>query len=189
MAQAGGRTVGDLLGQMTAWAKGGGSNAAQDAFQVLLQQLSDAVAGSGFDGVNLLDGSQAGQSVLAGGGPAGTVALAGQNLTPGGPTIVVDGQSDLSTTNGAFAALGDLYASSDNLASAMGQLDNQSQQIQAHAGFISRLSDVLGAGESTSAPSSADGARLMALQIQQALQLQGGSIATASPQVILSLFK
>jgi len=153
-ALAAGQTVSGLLDQMKTLVSGGdgasGAGVNKD-FASLVSQLSAAVSGAGFDGVNLLDGS-AGSSVTVGLGPDASMA---------------------------------------NLSTALGQISDQSRQIQAHAAFVSRLSDVLalGAGADVAPPTSADGARLMALQVQQQLATQGGSIANSAPQVLLSLFK
>jgi flagellin len=152
--------------------------------------LSATVSGAGFDGVNLLDGSS-GSSVTVGAGSSGAVTLNAQNLSLGGPVITVGADATATTQTAAATVLNDIETSIANLSAALDQIGNQSQQLQAHASFVSRLSDVVaqGAGSSTSAPTSADGARLMALQIQQQLAAQGGSIANSNPQVLLSLFK
>lgn len=180
-ALAAGQTVGDLLGQMKALA-GGGS---QQDFASLLTRISTAVSGAGFDGVNLLDGS-AGPSVAVGSGSGGAVTLAAYDLTIGGPLITVDSASQ----NTSADVLTGLDASIANVGQALGQIGDQQRQLQSHALFISRLSDVLALGSGANAPpTSADGARLMALQVQQQLAAQGGGIANSAPQVLLSLFK
>ena len=192
-ALAAGQTVSGLLDQMKTLVSGGdgasGAGVNKD-FASLVSQLSAAVSGAGFDGVNLLDGS-AGSSVTISSGPGGAVTLAAQNLTLGGPVITVGAASTVSTQTSAAEVLAGIDASMANLSTAMGQISDQSRQIQAHAAFVSRLSDVLalGAGADVAPPTSADGARLMALQVQQQLATQGGSIANSAPQVLLSLFK
>jgi flagellin len=190
-ALSAGQSVSDLLSQMQALVGGGSSGSGvSDNLSSLLSQLSATVSGAGFDGVNLLDGS-AGSSVTVGAGTSGAVTLNAQNLSLGGPVITLSADATASTQTAAAAVLNDIETSLANLSAALDQIGNQSQQLQAHASFVSRLSDVVaqGADSSTSAPTSADGARLMALQIQQQLAAQGGSIANSNPQVLLSLFK
>ncbi len=180
-ALAAGQTVGDLLEQMKAHVEGG----SQQDFAGLLSQLSAAVSGAGFDGVNLLDGS-AGAGVTVGSGPGGAVNLAAYDFTLGGPLITVDA----ATLGSSADVLAGIDVSIANLGRALGQIGDQQRQLQSHASFISRLSDVLTRGSGTAAPpTSADGARLMALQVQQQLAAQGGGIANSTPQILLSLFR
>jgi flagellin len=114
------------------------------------------------------------------------VTLAAYDLTIGGPIITVDSASQ----NTSADVLTGLDASIANVGQALGQIGDQQRQLQSHALFISRLSDVLALGSGANAPpTSADGARLMALQVQQQLAAQGGGIANSAPQVLLSLFK
>ncbi len=193
-ALSAGQSVSDLLSQMKALVGAtDGSTPAAGAggdFASLLQQLSATVSGAGFDGVNLLDGS-AGPSVTVGSGSGAAVTLATQNLSLGGPVITLDANASVTTQTAAANVLTSIDASLANLGAALGQIGDQANQIQAHAGFVSRLSDVLSlsADPNAAPPTSADGARLMALQVQQQLAAQGGSIANANAQVVLSLFK
>lgn len=189
------QSVGDLLGQMKtlAGAVGDGSTSGAEAegpFAGLLQQLSAVVSNAGFNGVNLLDGS-AGASVTVGAGSAAAVTLATENLSLGGPVITLGADTSVSTQTQAANVVRSVDASLANLSAALDQISAQSNQIQAHSGFVSRLSDVLAlsAGSDIAPPTSADGAMLMALQVQQQLATQGGSIANANAQVVLSLFK
>jgi flagellin len=190
-----GQSISDLLSQMKALVSAGDGGAtsgadANNGLSSLLSQVSAAVSGAGFDGVNLLDGS-AGASVTVGAGTSGALTLATQNLSLGGSVITVSANADVSTQTAAASVLNDINTSIANLDGALGQIGVQARQIQAHASFVSRLSDVLaqGANAATAPPTSADGARLMALQVQQQLASQGGAIASANPQVLLSLFK
>ena len=193
-ALSAGQSVSDLLTQMKALAgqvQAGSVSGTQanSGFGDLLQQLNATVSGAGFDGVNLLDGSS-GSGVTLGAGTAGQVTLAASDLSLGGPVITLGATATMSTQTAAAGVLNTIDASLSNLGSAMDQIGGQSRQIAAHAGFVSRLNGVVSTGgASSSAPTSADGARLMALQVQQQLSQQGGSIANASPSVVLSLFK
>jgi flagellin len=193
-ALSAGQSVGDLLAQMKALVEGAdgaspSATAVNTDFAGLLGQLSAAVSWAGFDGVNLLDGSSS-PSVTVGAGSSAAVTLTAQNLTLAGPVITLGATSTISTQTAAADVLANIDASLANLSTALGQIGNQANQIQAHAGFVARLGDVLALGSNTAAPpTSADGARLMALQVQQQLATQGGAIANAAPQVLLSLFK
>jgi flagellin len=192
-ALSAGQSVADLLDQLKSLAgevqdgsvAGGAANS---DYSSLLGQIGAAVSGAGFDGVNLLDGS-ASPAITLGAGTSGQVTLAAPNLSLGGGVITLGAASTLSTAASAADVLSNVDASLANLAQALGQISDQSSQISAHANFVARLSAVLSTGgDAASAPTSADGARLMALQLQQQLSL-GGNIASTAPNVVLSLFQ
>jgi flagellin len=194
-ALSAGQSVSDLLSQMKALAgavsDGSTSGVGVDsAFAGLLHEVSTVVSNAGFNGVNLLDGTS-GPSVTVGAGSGGTVTLATENLSLGGPVITVSADASVSTQTAATGVLNSIDASLANLSAALDQIGSQANQIQAHAGFVSRLSQVLASSSdpNIAPPTSADGARLMALQVQQQLAVQGGPIANANSQVVLSLFK
>ena len=168
-ALSAGKSVSDLLAQMKTLAgqvQDGSTSgdAANSSLSNLLQQISATISSAGFDGLNLLDGS-ATPSVTVGAGTSGQVSLAASNLSLGGSVITLASVSTMSTASAAAAVLNDVNTSIENVNQTLGQISDQSRQISAHASFISRLSDVLSAsGDSTSTPTSADGAKLMALQ-------------------------
>jgi flagellin len=95
----------------------------------------------------------------------------------------------------------DLLGSSDDIASLLGQVDAasagltqhlsqmsaRSEQIQGHLSVVGQLQSALSGGQT--ADLDADGARLQALQLQQALSGQGAGVANQAPQTLLSLFR
>lgn len=98
---------------------------------------------------------------------------------------------DVSTANGANAALGEIEGmiqtainSAASFGSVQGRIDTQSK-------FVSGLSDALksGIGAMVDADMEATSARLQALQVQQQLGIQALSIANQAPQSILALFR
>ena len=192
-ALSAGLSVSDLLTQMKTLAgevesgTTSGADASQD-FASLLSQVKSTIAGASFDGVNLLDGSTGGQATV-GAGTSGQTTLNATNLSLGGSVITLAATSTLSTASSAADVLDNIDASLANLGQALDQMGDQSRQIAAHASFVTRLSDVLSLSGSISTPDSADGAKLMALQVQQQLQMSGGAIGNAQPNVLLTLFK
>ena len=191
-AISGGTTVGDLLAQMKTLAGQvqDGSTSGSDAssgFADLLQQLKSAISGASFDGTNLLDGST-GAQVTVGAGTGGQVTLNAENLSLGGSIVTLSASATMSTASSAANVMDSIDSSLANLSKALDDLGGQSRQITAHSAFVSRLSDVLSL-TGTSTPDSADSAKLMALNVQQQLQLQGGGIANANSNVLLTLFK
>ena len=84
-----------------------------------------------------------------------------------------------------------ITASITNVNQALANLGAQSNQIEAHNKFVSKLSDALttGIGNLVDADMASESAKLQALQVQQQLGTQSLSIANQAPQIILSLFK
>jgi flagellin len=159
-------------------------------FKAVLGQIASTVSQASFDGVNLIDGqTPAGLNLSAGAGGGAALSLSAQNLTLGGPVVTLASTSSLGTPTAATAALADISSSLDNIQTALGALSSQANQVSAHSSILNQLTGVLQAGTAANADSGADGARLMALQIQQQLSGQSQPIANQSPQLVLSLFR
>jgi flagellin len=159
-------------------------------FKAVLGQIASTVNQASFDGVNLLDGqASAGLNMPAGAGGAAALSLSAQNLTLGGPVVTVAATASLGTPTAATAALADISSSLSNIETALNALSSQANQVSAHSAVLNQLTGVLQAGTAANAGSGADGARLLALQIQQQLSGQSQPIANQSPQLVLSLFR
>ncbi|MCX7565794.1 flagellin [Sulfitobacter sp. F26169L] len=165
-------------------------------------QLDSIVAGSQFNGVNLLntdvDGAGAGTTSMT---VVGAINRVG-NAAPTATTISVDSANleasvtgvtltgtadtaDAATTYGELTTMLDLaITGAANLGTAAKRLDDQ-------ANFVSKLSDSLtsGIGALVDTDMEAASAKLQALQTQQQLGVQALSIANQTPQTILSLFR
>jgi flagellin len=196
LASASGQSVADLLSQIKAKVATATdpslSTAARTAlsadFSTLVGQIGAVVSGASFDGVNLLNGaSSADVKFLAGSDGSTAASLTPQDLTVGGPNIVLGADASIATPTAAAQTLAQVNQSLININGALSDLGTQAGQISDHSGFVSLLSN--GAASATGDASDADGAQLQALQVQQQLTLQGGAIANAGPQYILSLFK
>ncbi|WP_298128331.1 flagellin [Brevundimonas sp.] len=161
-------------------------------FRALIRAINSAVANATFDGANIFNGSiTPGIRFLANADASQTVTLSSRNLTTGGAIIEVSLSNSLLTITGAISALARLDDSITQLNSALGDIGAQAKQIEAHAKFVSKLSDTLesGVGNLVDADLAKESARLQALQVQQQLGAQALSIANQAPQVILSLFR
>ncbi len=191
LAIGAGKTVAGLLttlqGQATAAQEPSLDPAARGAlsagFTATLAQITTTVQQASFDGVNLLDGTSGGLKIPGGG------SLTPQDLTLGGPVLVLSPTTTLGAAGAAAQALADVNTSATNLDQAMGALADQASQISAHGAIVGQLSTALKAGLPSSADAGAEGARLLALQVQQQLGAQGQPIANQSPQLVLSLFR
>ena len=152
-------------------------------FTATLGRIAQTVDQASFDGINLLNGSSAGSVKIPGGG-----SLAPQDLTLGGSILTVGANANLASSAAASTALADVSNSIDNLEAAISTLEQQAGQISAHGAIVGQLSSALRQGLSA-ADGGADGARLLALQVQQGLNADGQPIANAAPQLVLSLFR
>jgi flagellin len=191
LAIGAGQTVASLLGALR-----GQASAAQDPtldaavrdglnadLQATLTQISTTVQHASFDGVNLLDGTS-GSLKIPGGG-----SLTPQNLTLGGPVLVISPYATLDSPAAATQAVAAVDASGANLDQALSALSDQAGQISAHGAILGQLSSALKGGLPSSPDAGAEGARLLALQVQQQLSAQSQPIANQSPQLVLSLFR
>jgi flagellin len=157
-------------------------------FKSVLGQIASTVDQASFDGVNLLDGeSPTGLNLPASAGAG--LSLSAQNLTLGGPIVTLAATSSLGTPSAAASALADVTNSLSNIETALNALSDQASQISAHGSIVGQLSGALQAGTTANGSASADGARLLALQVQQQLGAQSQPIANQSPQLVLSLFR
>ena len=111
------------------------------------------------------------------------------NVAAGGLSQL--GTIDVSTSDGAAAALTNIEGLIQISIDAAAAFGSSRGRIETQSNFISKLSDSLksGIGALVDADMEAASARLQALQTQQQLAVQALSIANQSPQTILSLFR
>jgi flagellin len=200
VAVSAGQSISDLLNQLKAKVVAA-TDPSQDAaslsalntdFQSLLKQIQQAVSSASFDGANLLNGSETnGVKFLATADGTGTITLSSQNLSLGGSIITVGSTATISTTTAATNVLSQVEASITNTNAAVATIGAQSDQVTAHASFVTKLSDTLtiGVGNLVDADEAAESARLTALQVQQQLGAQTLSIANQQPSVLLTLLQ
>jgi len=200
VAVSAGQTISDLLNQMKAKvlsASESGLDSASRAayntdFQALISAVQQAVTSASFGNANLLNGSTSnGIKFMSTADGSGFVTLSAQNLSIGGPNITFGANADISTLTNATAMMTEITSSIANVNAAVATIGAQSDQITAHASFVTKLSDTLtiGAGNLIDADEAAESARLTALQVQQQLGVQSLSIANQTPSIILSLLK
>jgi flagellin len=98
---------------------------------------------------------------------------------------------DVSTANGAAAALGNIESLIQTGIDAAAEFGSAEKRIDIQKTFVGKLSDALrsGIGAMVDADMEEASARLQALQVQQQLGIQSLSIANRAPQNILSLFR
>jgi flagellin len=160
-----------------------------DDFQSLVRSLQQFADSASFDGVNLLDNSQAGPlDFLANVDAADTISIDPHDFTSAGLGLSTQ---DLLLPAAAATALAAIDAALVTVNSGLSSLGAQAKQIETHNTFVSKLMDSLetGIGKLVDADLAKESARLQALQVQQQLGAQSLSIANQAPQIILSLFR
>lgn len=156
--------------------EGAGAQAQLDALLSCYGQRVEAVLA---DGARLA----AGETISVQAEPnASPVAIAGVDLRLGGGGISVDGSAgadDAMLTQAAQRSL-------EMLQEAMGRLLDSARALEAHRGFLDAAASAAGVRHDLDT----DGARLLALQVRQALDGSGTPLAAnAEPQAVLALFK
>lgn len=160
-----------------------------DDFQSLVRSVQQFADSASFDGVNLLDNSEAAPlAFLANVDAVDTITIDPQDLTETGLGLDTE---DLLTEAGATTALAAIDAALATVNTAMASMGAQAKQIETHNTFVTKLMDSLetGIGKLVDADLAKESARLQALQVQQQLGVQALSIANQAPQMILSLFR
>ena len=114
---------------------------------------------------------------------------AAANTIGGGLDIL--GKLDISTANGAAAALSAIEGLTQTAISAAAEFGTGEKRLEIQADFVSKLTDSLkaGIGALVDANMEEASAKLQALQVQQQLGVQSLSIANQAPQSVLSLFR
>jgi flagellin len=157
-------------------------------FKSRLAELRKIVGEARFDGVNLLDGSQSGSLEMAADAEGGApLAVTPQDLTPGGSNITLDDKAGLHTPQAAGEALASVNSSMARTIAAMDVMTAEGKRVDNHNAFLGRFEAVQAAAVQPDLD--AEGARLMALQVQQQLSGLDRSIANAAPKAVLALFK
>lgn len=122
-----------------------------------------------------------GATVESGTGTVGTI----------GGGLAALSQFDVTTTNGAKAALAGVESMIQTAIDSAASFGSAQGRIETQANFVSQMTDALksGIGSLVDANMEEASARLQALQVQQQLGIQSLSIANQAPQSILSLFR
>lgn len=171
-ALAAGHDAQATLVSLQAFAKNGDQAALTDALAAFEQRINAAIG----RGAVVLRGDDVPVQAEPG---AGTVTVPGVDLRLNGAVLSVgaDAAADEATMQ-------NVQRSMENLQQAMGRLLDAARALEAHQGFLNA------AEAGARGDFDADGARLLALQVRQGLEAQGGlSIANAEPQAVLSLFR
>lgn len=200
VASAGAESIVETLKEMEALAVSGGSETADfskiqaDMLQKAAQ-ITETIAASQFNGVNLLSTAGTGLTVVSSINRVGvaaattaTITVANldfeANIDTGSMTAITDAATASTAFDEIQTMLGTALTGAATIGAAASRVTDQSE-------FVGKLSDSLksGIGALVDADMEAASARLQALQTQQQLGVQALSIANQAPQTILSLFR
>jgi flagellin len=206
VAIAGGEAVSDLLVQMKEKALAASDSsldaasrtALNDDFKALRDQIGKSVKNATFNGINMLDGTQAGGAVtiaaLADDSGASKLTVAAQDLslgTVGSALASVGNTASIATQTTASTMIATITTAIGNVSTALSKLGTGSKSLSSHLTFIGKLQDSIdaGVGNLVDADLAKESAKLTSLQTKQQLGVQALSIANSSSQSILSLFR
>jgi flagellin len=201
VAIAAGETIMELLNEMKSKAlaatQPGLSAVTQNTLQAdyaqLRDQVTSTVANASYDGANMTVGATPTNAAVSLGDASGgnTITVNGANIGLGGGIVTVAALSDVATVTSATTTLGLINASINNLSTQLATWGAGAKRFAAHKLFVSKLQDALnsGIGSLVDADLAKESAKLQAAQVKQQLGTQALSIANASPQVLLSLFR
>lgn len=165
-------------------------NALKSDFEAIRNQIARTVRYSGFNGINLLDGSRANIAALANAQGTDHLTVAAQNMSLGGPLITLGATTSFSDAAGAASLVDTLEASIDNVSAALSRLGTSSKSLDRHMTFIDKLQDTMTAsiGRLVDADLAKESVKLQALQVKQQLAIQTLGIANQSQSYLLRLF-
>ncbi|WP_029415683.1 flagellin [Brevundimonas bacteroides] len=196
---AAGESVSDLLVQLKEKALAAtdsslttaARSALNEDFKAIRDQITTVVNNAGFNGVNLLNGSQtAGYRALA--NTSGTtITVQDEDLRLGGTINTVTATMSIGTSTLAATALTAVNGSIDRVSASLARLGTGAKSLETHRGFVGKLSDALeaGVGNLVDADLAKESARLQSLQTKQQLGVQALSIANSSTSILLGLFR
>ena len=188
--------------------------ATQNEVDQMISQINATVTSSSFNGVNLLDGSNAtgitflaatandytvggaaSTTITSGVGADLTASAAGTDATMKALYNLVDSAGSgggLAAITGTTldASLKTIDTASQTVNNAAAQFGAVQQSVDAQQTFVSNLTSTLqsGVGNMVDANMTAEFAKLSALQVQQQLGTQDLTIANQAPQMLLKLF-
>ena len=194
-----GTTVSDLLNQLksiTLSAADTSTNTtSRDAlnanFVSLIHEIQSVVTNASFNGINLIDGSTNQLAALASTDGTSKLTVAAQSLAFGGANITFAATTSITTVTLATTALAAVNSSIVNVNDALAKLGASQNALETQIPFTGDLQDTIdtGVGNLVNANLAKESATLTALQTKQQLGIQALSIANASSQSLLSLFR
>ena len=161
-------------------------------FKSILNQITQVVGNSDFNGVNMIKSGGTTIYALAT-ASGGQMTVAAEDLSLGGANMTANlsATSSIGTTALATSMVGYVNTAITNVNAALGKLGTGATALQNQLTFVQNLQDTLdtGVGNLVNANLGKESAQLTALQTKQQLGIQALSIANQSSSVLLSLFR
>ena len=153
-------------------------------FNALGTEITAALAGASFDGINLFSAGSATNNLVVQTGTSTTYTVHG---AAGAATTV----STATTATRATATAANVETASTAFAAKLGTLGSNSKSLERQLTFTSKIQDALeaGVGNLIDADLAKESARLTALQTKQQLGVQALGIANQSSSILLGLFR
>ena len=153
-------------------------------FNALGTEITAALAGASFDGINLFSAGSATNNLVVQTGTSTTYTVHG---AAGAATTV----STATTATRATATAANVETATTAFAAKLGTLGSNSKSLERQLTFTSKIQDALeaGVGNLVDADLAKESARLTALQTKQQLGVQALSIANQSSSILLGLFR
>ena len=199
VALAAGEAISDLLVEMQDKALAASdatlsteqSDAYNEDFKALRDQVQAIVKNAEFNGVNLIDGSTNSIRALANSDGSSTLSVQSEDLSLSGTVLQLSAGITISTAGAALSVLGAVSNALINLNKSLARLGTAAKAIAIHNTFVGKLADEFekGIGNLVDADLAKESARLQSLQTKQQLGAQALSIANQAPAIITQLFQ
>jgi flagellin len=166
-------------------------NALNEDFTALRDQITTIVNNATFNGFNLINNSTTGITALASSDGTKKITVQDEAMQLSGSIVTIKTTSTISTQAKASGMVATVETTLKNVNAALGRLGAGVKKFSIQGDFVQKLSDALttGIGNLVDADMATESAKLQSLQVKQQLGVQALSIANASPQIILSLFR
>ncbi len=166
-------------------------NALKNDFESIRDQVTKTLSNATFNGINVIDGTNANVAALANADGSSVITVAGQNMSLGGSVVTLATTASFSTATSAANLLSTIDTSINNVSASLAQLGTSSKALDNHMSFVGKLQDSItqGIGNLVDADMAKESAKLQALQTKQQLGVQALSIANQSTSTVLSLFR
>lgn len=165
--------------------------ALNEDFKALRNQITKAVSNASFNGKTLLAAGSIAMASLANADGSSRLTVAPEIMTLSGSIVTITSTSSFNSAVTASALIATVNSSLANVSASLSRLGTRSKSFEQHLSFVTKLQDSIeaGVGNLVDADLAKESAKLQALQTKQQLGIQALSIANASPQTLLSLFK
>ncbi len=199
VAMSAGSSVSDMLTQLKEKALAASDTsldttsrtALNNDFTSIRDQITKTLSNATFNGINLVNGTNANITALANADGTGKITVAGQDMSLGGSVVTLAATASFGTATSASNLLTTIDTSINNVSSSLASLGTSSKALDNHASFVGKLQDSItaGIGNLVDADMAKESAKLQALQTKQQLGIQALSIANQSTGTVLSLFR